>query len=120
LGDDEKAMIFIQKCSWCHSVEKNRKHRTETSLWGLFAHRTGKDAEFFYSKQEQNIFINKWCWDNIVIYCFLVAWSENTLMDYLENPKNIYSWYKKKKKFAGITKQNERADLIAYLKKATS
>ncbi|KAF1498295.1 Cytochrome c, somatic, partial [Eudyptula minor novaehollandiae] len=47
-----------------------------------------------------------------------VAWSENTLTEYLENPKKYIPGTKTI--FAGIKKQNERADLIAYLKKATS
>ncbi|RLN04729.1 cytochrome c [Panicum miliaceum] len=47
-----------------------------------------------------------------------VIWEENTLYDYLLNPKKYIPGTKMV--FPGLKKPQERADLIAYLKNATA
>lgn len=46
-----------------------------------------------------------------------IKWTKETLFEYLENPKKYIPGTKMV--FAGLKKENERADLIAYLYDAT-
>jgi hypothetical protein len=69
----------------------------------VFGRKTGQAAGFSYTAAN----VNKG-----------ITWDENTLFEYLENPKKYIQGTKMA--FAGLKKEKERNDLITHLKEVRS
>ncbi|KAI3658885.1 hypothetical protein MP638_003128 [Amoeboaphelidium occidentale] len=98
-GDATKgAKLFQTRCSQCHT---GGPHKVGPNLNGFYGRKTGQAEGYAYTAANKNKGI---------------VWSDETLFEYLENPKKYIPGTKMS--FAGLKKESDRADVIAYLKES--
>ena len=100
-GDAAKGKKVFNKCKACH-VADEAKNKVGPSLHGVFGRKAGTVEGFKYSdamKESGG------------------EWSEETLAEYGKKPKEFIPG--NKMAFAGIRKDDQIEDLIAFLKEET-
>ena len=98
-GDAEKGKKVFKKCAACHLVDKE-KHKTGPHLVNLFGREAGSLES--YKKYSKAIKASGIIWDDETIDGFIAK-----PRTYLKGTKMAY---------AGLKKEADRANVIAYLK----
>ncbi|RMD64786.1 MAG: cytochrome c family protein [Alphaproteobacteria bacterium] len=99
-GDAARGKKIFNKCKACHSL-KAGKNKIGPSLAGVVGRKAGSVEGYKYSKAMKNSGL---------------VWDEETLEKFLTKPKKVVPGTKMG--FAGLRKEKDREDLIAYLKEA--
>jgi cytochrome c len=102
-GEAEEGRKVFNQCKACHTVEKGGKNAVGPNLHGLFGRKAGSVAEFKYSDQMKGSGI---------------VWSDETIGQYVADPKTFVPG--NKMAFAGLKREKQIADLLAYLKDVTN
>lgn len=101
-GDPAEGEKVFRKCKACHMVGDGAKNRVGPLLNGVVGREIASAEGFSYSdaftaKKAEGF-----------------TWTEENLEAYLENPKDFIPG--NKMTFAGLKKEDDREDVIAYLK----
>lgn len=101
-GDVEKGEKVFKKCKACHAVGEDAKNRVGPILNNIFGEKAGQVEGFSFSKAMVEAGENGLVWD------------EASIDEYLAKPKDFIPG--NKMSFAGLKKEQDRADVIAYIK----
>lgn len=103
VGDPERGAKVFKRCAACHKVGENAKNAVGPVLNGVVDREFGSVEGFKYSKTLLALKEEGRIWD------------EATLDAYLTKPRDVVA--KGKMAFAGLRKPQDRADVIAYLRR---
>ena len=96
----EKGEKAAKKCAACHSFDKGGANKVGPNLWGVVNRPIGSHEGFSFSPALADKSADPWDYDH--------------LNQFLASPKTYAPGTKMS--FAGISKDTERADVIAYLR----
>jgi cytochrome c len=100
-GDAARGEARFQDCAACHKLDAGANN-VGPSLHGIFARRAGELADFHYSPAMKRSGI---------------VWTPETLEQFITDPQGMVPG--NRMPFAGLASAGDRADLIAYLTKAS-
>jgi cytochrome c len=100
-GDAARGEARFQDCAACHRLEADANN-VGPSLHGIFTRKAGEIADFRYSP---------------AIKRSGIVWTPETLDKFITDPQALVPG--NRMPYAGMANANDRADLIAYLIKAS-
>jgi cytochrome c len=101
--DAAKGEVTFKKCQICHEVGPAAKVKVGPILNDVIGRKAGTLPGFAYSPAMKEAGEKD------------LTWSDENIGKYLENPREFVP--KNKMAFVGLKKEDERADVLAYLKK---
>lgn len=101
-GDPERGAELYRSCSSCHQIGQGAADRIGPHLNGIFDRGAAQSQGFRYSEGLQRAAANGLVWDY------------DSLDAYIENPRALVS--RTRMSFRGIEDQQDRNDVIAYLR----
>jgi cytochrome c len=97
-GDAAAGAQVFKRCAACHAVGEGAPNKVGPELNGLFGRTAGSVPNYNYSSANK---------------ASGIVWTAETFADYIRNPRGVIKGTKMA--FAGLKKDEDIADLIAYL-----
>ena len=101
-ADVENGRKLFRQCEACHAVDAGGKNKIGPNLHGVIGRKAGLVDGYSYSK---------------AMAASGIVWDDANLGEYLERPAAFLKG--NKMAFAGMRKDTDRADVIAYIKDAS-
>ncbi len=101
-GNSENGKQIFHKCAVCHTIAKGEPNKIGPNLWDIVGAPTARYTDYTYSSAMQNHGKEGGVWGFEQLYRYLYA-----PRVYIPGTKMA---------FAGLKKDSDRADLIAYLR----
>ena len=101
-ADPDKGQVLFLQCRACHSLEAGGANKVGPNLHGVFGRKAGMAPGYAYSE---------------AVTQSGIVWSAETLDQWLMRPSDFLPG--NRMVFVGIRKAEDRANLIAYLKRET-
>ena len=101
-ADPDKGQVLFLQCRACHSLEAAGGNKVGPNLYGVFGRKAGLAPGYAYSEAFTQA---------------TIVWSDETLDQWLIRPSDLLPG--NRMVFVGIRKPEDRANLIAYLKRET-
>lgn len=101
-GNAKDGEDVFKLCRVCHEAGPDAKNKLGPLLNGIVGRKAGTVEGFNYSPANKKAGEEGW------------VWTEETLLKYLENPREAMPG--NRMAFAGIRDEQDRLDLVAYLK----
>jgi cytochrome c len=102
-GNAEAGEDVFKKCRACHAVGADATNKVGPLLNGIIGRKSGTVEGFNYSDSNKEAGAKG------------LVWTETELLKYLESPLTYMP--KNKMEFAGLKDEQDRLDVLAYLKK---
>ena len=96
--------FFKSRCTACHTADEGGKNKAGPNLFGVFGATAGQRVASFEKRHSKALKESG------------IVWSEETLDKFLTNPKAFVKGTKMNLK---VSKEDDRENIIAFLKTAT-
>ena len=102
VANPDKGTVLFLQCRACHTLESGGPNKVGPNLHGVFGRQAGLAPGYAYSQAVSNA---------------KIVWSDETLNAWLTRPSDFLPG--NQMVFVGIRQPEDRANLIAYLKRET-
>ncbi len=99
----ERGAKLFKRCKSCHTLDDGGRNKVGPNLWNIWHSQAASREGFAYSK---------------ALIAADIVWNDETLNAYIKKPKDYVPGTRMT--FIGIKKDQDRADLLLYLKAQTT